>query len=159
MELPPPEEQDVQTATGLGLLSGTAFGIVAGAGKNYFDAHQTPALKNLPSPYPVIAKSAGTYAALGGIYLGVKSGMRQFRGKSDVWNGTVAGCAAGSVASVRAGNFATGGVACVCFAAVSAFLDTVGTLGSVNDVSERRKKAVYSPAHESSTANEISPDR
>lgn len=67
---------------------------------------------------------------------------RSIRGKRDFVNGAIAGCAAGSVVGLRAGSVLMSGGACAAFAAMSAFVETVG-FDSVNDYTTRRRKAVY----------------
>lgn len=152
---PSPPDQNVVSATTSGLVIGSLFGLTTGICQNYYDAHMVdPLPKNAPTALQNVLRTTGTMAALSGTYMGVKTILRDLRGKKDMLNGAVAGCAAGSVVAVKSGRVATGGVACVCFAVGSLFSEAVGTLGSVNNVADRTRRAVYSPKVESGNIEE-----
>jgi len=60
------------------------------------------ALAVSPQPLRMVGRTALVYTAMGGIFASVEDTMSSLRnGREDIWNGAVAGCAAGMVFGVN----------------------------------------------------------
>jgi Tim17/Tim22/Tim23/Pmp24 family len=77
-------------------------------------------------PITQISSVTGMFAAVGAVYCGTEALLESSRGKHDVWNKAIAGCAAGSLVGVRSRSVYASSGACAAFAAMNLFLDAVG---------------------------------
>lgn len=94
-------------------------------------------------PLKIVAATTAMFAAVSGVYTASEGIVQNIRGKKDIGNGAIAGCAAGSLIGLRKGSVQMVAGGCASFAVVSAFLETFGGLGSVHNRTEQRRKAVY----------------
>jgi hypothetical protein len=100
-------------------------------------------------PISQITSVTAIFATVGAVYCGTEALLESSRGKKDVWNKAIAGCAAGSLVGLRSGNLYVSGGACASFAAFNIFLDAVGgnpgTASGVNPTLEKRRKIYEIP--------------
>lgn len=95
-------------------------------------------------PLPGIVMTTATFAAVGGIFTGATAVAEDVRGKQDIWNGAIAGIAAGSVVGLRSGSLYASAGACGAFAAMSIILEILGgTMGPVEDRNAERRADLY----------------
>ncbi|OSX68561.1 hypothetical protein BU14_2578s0001 [Porphyra umbilicalis] len=113
-----------------------------------------------PQPLRMVGRTTLVYTAMGGIFASVEDTMSSLRdGRKDIWNGAVAGCAAGMVFGVNSQKLSVGAGMCATLAATSAFLEAVNlTLGPAErvpaDVKLAKQWGLAPPAAEPATAKE-----
>ncbi|KAL1917813.1 uncharacterized protein VTP21DRAFT_3647 [Calcarisporiella thermophila] len=120
-----------------GLIFG-GIGLVVSAFQNASDLHTRGAMG-------VFTRTGGTigfFAAMGGIFAGAECAASAVRGKDDMWNSAIAGCAAGVLAGVRAHSFATMCGACAAIGGTMAAYEYGGAniKGALANMTEEQKK-------------------
>ncbi|XP_010524376.1 PREDICTED: outer envelope pore protein 16-3, chloroplastic/mitochondrial [Tarenaya hassleriana] len=133
------EEEDspmVKTFKGsvFGLAAGTIYGTVVATWKDVPRVERNVALPGLIRTLKMMGNHGLTFAAIGGVYVGVEQLVQHFRAKRDIFNGAVGGFVAGaSVFGFRARSISTAISAGAALAVTSALIDSGGQTTRVDN--------------------------
>ncbi|XP_010554856.1 PREDICTED: outer envelope pore protein 16-3, chloroplastic/mitochondrial [Tarenaya hassleriana] len=133
------EEEDspmVKTFKGAitGLAAGTLYGTVVATWKDVPRVERNVALPGLIRTLKMMGNHGLTFAAIGGVYIGVEQLVQHFRMKRDFVNGAVGGFVAGaSVLGFRARSIPTAISAGAALAVTSALIDSGGQTTRVDN--------------------------
>jgi import inner membrane translocase subunit TIM22 len=121
---------------GMGILLGLFMGALGGEmSQNVYLMHKcgkepptAPILDQMRVSYRAVGKRAlgmgASFATITAVFSGIECVVEKYRGKHDVVNGAVSGCAAGAALSAKSGP-ATACMGCVGFAAFSVAIEAV----------------------------------
>ncbi|EPS58428.1 hypothetical protein M569_16388, partial [Genlisea aurea] len=107
-----------------GLAAGTIWGIITATWQDVPRVERRVALPGLIRTFKMMGSHGLTFAAIGGVFIGVEQLVQHYRRKSDLFNGAVGGFVAGAtVLGFKGRSISTAISAGSAFAFTSAFLD------------------------------------
>ncbi|KAL5708703.1 hypothetical protein ACHQM5_019469 [Ranunculus cassubicifolius] len=134
-----------------GLAAGTIWGTVVATWQDVPRVERNVALPGLIRTLRMMGSHGLTFAAIGGVYIGVEQLVQNFRVKRDFLNGTIGGFAAGaSVIGFKARSIPTALTAGAALAFTSAVLD-IG--GQQTKVDVGKEYSAYTTEKRPSTVN------
>lgn len=120
-----------------GLVAGTIFGTVVATWYDVPRVERKVALPGLIRTLKLMGNYGLTFAAIGGVYIGVEQLLQHHRAKRDFWNGAVGGFAAGaSVLGFKARSIPTAISAGAALAVTSALIDAGGQTTRIDNGKE-----------------------
>ncbi|KAF2569044.1 hypothetical protein F2Q68_00028276 [Brassica cretica] len=110
-----------------GFAAGTIYGTILATWKDVPRVERNVALPGLIRTLKMMGTHGLTFAAIGGVYIGVEQVVQGYRGKRDFFNGAIGGFVAGaSVLGYRARSIPTAIAAGATLAVTSALIDSGG---------------------------------
>ncbi|CAH9117872.1 unnamed protein product [Cuscuta europaea] len=120
-----------------GLAAGTIWGTIVATWYDVPRVERSVALPGLVRTLKMMGNYGVTFAAVGGVYIGVEQLMQNYRAKRDFMNGAVGGFAAGaSVFGYKGKSIATAISAGAALAVTSAVIDVGGQTTRVDNGKE-----------------------
>ncbi|XP_022971491.1 outer envelope pore protein 16-3, chloroplastic/mitochondrial-like [Cucurbita maxima] len=120
-----------------GFVSGTIFGTIAATWYDVPRVERNVALPGLVRTLKMMGNYGMTFAAIGGVYIGVEQLVQNYRMKRDFVNGAVGGFAAGaSVLGYKGKSISTAISAGVALAVTSALIDVGGQTTRIDNGKE-----------------------
>ncbi|KAL9258976.1 Outer envelope pore protein 16-3, chloroplastic/mitochondrial-like protein [Drosera capensis] len=120
-----------------GFVTGTIWGTIVATWHDVPRVERNVALPGLIRTLKMMGNHGVTFAAIGGVYIGVEQLVQHYRMKRDFINGTVGGFAAGvTVLGYRAKSISTAISAGAALAATSAIIDVGGKTTRVDNGKE-----------------------
>ncbi|CDP20021.1 unnamed protein product [Coffea canephora] len=120
-----------------GLVAGTIWGTIVATWQDVPRVERRVALPGLIRTLKMMGNHGITFAAIGGVYIGVEQLLQNYRMKRDFINGAVGGFAAGAtVVGYKGKSIATALSAGAALAATSAFIDVGGQTTRIDNGKE-----------------------
>ncbi|CAF2299804.1 hypothetical protein IGI04_016997 [Brassica rapa subsp. trilocularis] len=133
-----------------GFAAGTIYGTILATWKDVPRVERNVALPGLIRTLKMMGTHGLTFAAIGGVYIGVEQVVQGYRGKRDFFNGAIGGFVAGaSVLGYRARSIPTAIAAGATLAVTSALIDSGGQTTRVDN---GREYYPYSPVEKTAQA-------
>ncbi len=112
-------------STTMGLVVGTIWGTVVASWQDVPRVEKHVALPGLIRTLKMMGNYGATFAAVGGVYIGVEQLLQNYRMKRDLFNGAVGGFVAGAtILGYKGRSINTAIKAGATLAATSAFIDS-----------------------------------
>ncbi|KAH0887289.1 hypothetical protein HID58_063385, partial [Brassica napus] len=134
-----------------GFAAGTIYGTILATWKDVPRVERNVALPGLIRTLKMMGTHGLTFAAIGGVYIGVEQVVQGYRGKRDFFNGAIGGFVAGaSVLGYRARSIPTAIAAGATLAVTSALIDSGGQTTRVDN---GREYYPYAPVEKTAKAD------